>query len=1054
LNVIAAQWQAVTGASSYEAQALDSAGQPLPTQPPVVYDAATASVDSSALQNGMTYQLRVRALVLPNRGPWSAPASATASVASLVAPQQLTLRNAGGKIAALWQAVGGADGYDVQVLDANGALLTTQPTVTFDNTSASIDAGALTQGAVYKVQARARAQNFLGPWCDPVAITRAFLAPPSNLALVNDVPAGLLRASWSQVTGASVYALQLSDASDKALPVSFTITGTTATAPSATLTSGSAYKVRVNASNQQATSDWSAPASIQYVIVAPPTITATSMQGNDLVATWGAVNGATRYNALVFDADGKQLGAQPPITYSGTTAKADATNLPVGAYSFKVQAIGDSFISPYSALASVVRAPTTPPAGFLAVYAADSVFASWQPYSGVNTFRLLFLDSQGQALQTQPDVQYSGTTAVADVSTLAPGSYSVKLGTVYAGKDGAYTNPVAFTVPGGWTQVSTAGPRLMTNPVILSYKGQLWAMAGQYQNTVYNSPDGRAWTQVSGGAPWVGRRSAAGLVYLGKMWLMGGDGGSGDKNDVWWSQDGQTWTQATASAQWGPRFGLCAVVFQGKMWVFGGMDHRGNVYNDVWSSTDGATWTRATAGAAWSKRDSATAAVFNGRVWIMGGSYGGNSIQDVWSTADGVNWQQAAAPPWSSRFDAGSAVARGSLYLLGGINTQTREVYDTWVTTDGQSWTQVESRGPWACSQMGVVAHANSVYVVGGLANRTDNLAVWAYQPAAPAGIGYSPVLVGSAADLVNNIVNLKVSTAGLSFGQFSASPSVVKATPDSGYYKILLKLGNAQPSYTVSNVVIGCSAVPLFEWNWYQNDSNFAGLASIWTSSGWKVLDRTTVKTSAAVPYRGLYFYRIVLKNVTMKQSLAAFLSSQNTAATVAFYTPPTHTPPSPIPAGFAPVVVNSAGALINELFNVNADNPQLKFGQYSAAVNTVMATPDSGYFKILFELGTSNIPYTVTNSVVACSDTPLSVWNWYQNAGSLAGTSSVWTNQGWQNIPPAGIGAAAAVQGLYFYRIDLSNVQVLGQLGAFLASQGKPATVAFFTRVGFGSP
>jgi hypothetical protein len=1037
-------------------QVLDSAGQPLPTQPPVTYNAATANVDSSTLQNGATYQVRVRSLAPPSRGPWSATASATASVVSLTTPQQLTLRNAGSKIDASWQAVSGADFYDVQVLDANGTQLPTQPPISAGNTSAMIDAGILTQGMVYKVQVRARvlAQNVRGPWCDPVAIKRVLISSPSNLALVNDMSTGLLRASWSQVSSASGYALQLSDASDNVLPVSFTVTGATATAPTATLTSGSTYKVMVNASNQQETSDWSAPASIQYVAVAPPTITATSMQGNDLVATWGAVAGATGYNAILFDSVGKQLGTQPPITYSGTTARADATNLPVGTYSFKVQAIGASFVSPYSAAASVVRVPTTAPTGFMALYAADSVFASWQVYPGVNTFRLLFLDSQGQALPIQPDVQSSNTTATADVSALAPGSYSVKLAAVYGAKESAYTNPVAFNVPGGWMQVSTAGPRSMINPVILSYKGQLWAMAGQYQNTVYNSPDGRAWTQVSDGAPWAGRRSAAGVVYLGKLWLMGGDGGSGDKNDVWWSQDGKSWTQATASAQWAPRMGLCAVVFQGKMWVFGGMDHRGNVYNDVWSSTDGATWTRATAGAAWSKRDSSVAAVFNGRIWLMGGSYGGNSIQDVWSTADGINWQQAATPPWSSRFDAGAAVARGSLYLLGGINTQTREVYDTWVTTDGKSWTQLESRGPWACSQMGVVAHANSVYVVGGIVNRTDNPAVWAYQPPAPAGIGYCPVLVGSAADLVNNLVNLNVSTAGLSFGQFTASPSVVKATPDSGYFKILLKLGNAQPGYTVSNVILGCSTVPLSEWNWYQNDSNFAGVASIWTSSGWKVLDLTTVKTSAAVPYRGLYFYRIILKNVTMKQNLAAFLSSQTTAATVAFYTPPTHTPPSPLPAGFAPVVVNSGGALISELFNVNADNPQLKFGQFSATANTVTATPDSGYFKILFELSASNIPYTVTNSVVACSDVPLSEWNWYENAGSLTGTSSVWTNQGWQTVSAAEVGNAAAFQGLYFYRIDMSNVQVLGQLGAFLASRGKPATVAFFTRVGFGSP
>jgi hypothetical protein len=89
----------------------------------------------------------------------------------------------------------------------------------------------------------------------------------------------------------------------------------------------------------------------------------------------------------------------------------------------------------------------------------------------------------------------------------------------------------------------------------------------------------------------------------------------------------------------------------------------------------------------------------------------------------------------------------------------------------------------------------------------------------------------------------------------------------------------------------------------------------------------------------------------------------------------------------------------------------------------------------------------------VVACSDVPLSEWSWYLNAGTPAGTSSIWTNQGWTYLVPGTVGSPAAFQELYFYRVDLNNVQVLGQPGAFLSSQGKPATVAFFTRIDFGS-
>lgn len=308
---------------------------------------------------------------------------------------------------------------------------------------------------------------------------------------------------------------------------------------------------------------------------------------------------------------------------------------------------------------------------------------------------------------------YSGTTADADVSALAPGSYSVKVAAVLPGQTGPYSDPAAFQIPGGgWTQVSTAGPPPMADPVVLSYKGQLWEMAGQLAS-VYSSPDGRAWTQASGNAPWGDRLGAAGVVYLGKMLLMGGAFGAGAKNDVWSSEDGSNWTQVTSAAPWRPRLGLCAVVFQGRMWVFGGADTGGNVFNDVWSSANGVSWPNVTQAAAWSPRTGAAAVVFNGRIWMMGGST--DFSQGVWSTADGINWEQAAAPPWIPRSRAArrSSAAASTCSAAGG-----QALFDTWVTDDGQHWSQLESNGAWARTTMGVVVQDNFIYMVGGTLTR------------------------------------------------------------------------------------------------------------------------------------------------------------------------------------------------------------------------------------------------------------------------------------------------------------------------------------------------
>ncbi|HEX2081373.1 MAG TPA: LamG-like jellyroll fold domain-containing protein, partial [Longimicrobium sp.] len=250
--------------------------------------------------------------------------------------------------------------------------------------------------------------------------------------------------------------------------------------------------------------------------------------------------------------------------------------------------------------------------------------------------------------------------------------------------------------PPGWFLATRAGAFSNMNlPVVLAAHGQLWAMAGQYRNAVYSSFDGAAWTTVTAAAPWTGRRGAAGVVFHGRLWLLGGETVTSAEHDVWWSDDGESWTRATEAAGWARRTGLCAEVFQGKIWVFGGRDGGGNVYNDVWYSADGKSWTCATTAAAWSPRDSAGSAVFGGCLWLFGGAYGGNSLQDAWSSDDGVTWTAATTPPWASRFGPNVEVLADTLYLMGGTNTQTRDLGDVWSTRDGSTWTQLYASAPW-----------------------------------------------------------------------------------------------------------------------------------------------------------------------------------------------------------------------------------------------------------------------------------------------------------------------------------------------------------------------
>ena len=283
----------------------------------------------------------------------------------------------------------------------------------------------------------------------------------------------------------------------------------------------------------------------------------------------------------------------------------------------------------------------------------------------------------------------------------------------------------------GWFRATAQGQFQNLNiPVVVSLGRQMWAYAGQYQNTVYASFDGITWETVNPGAPWVGRRSAAGVNFLNQMWLLGGDSTAGDRNDVWSSSDGVTWHNATSGAAWAKRSGLSAVVFQSKIWVFGGGDHSGNIYNDVWNSSDGIHWNQVTPHAQWSPRSDAGAVVYDNKIWIIGGSYAGNSIAEVWSSSDGATWQKHTNPPWPSRFGPAVQTINHKIYVIGGTNTATRGLSDMWASSDGNTWEAVSGENAWAPrQQMGSTVFHNSIFLVGGIVDLYSSSEVWQFNP-------------------------------------------------------------------------------------------------------------------------------------------------------------------------------------------------------------------------------------------------------------------------------------------------------------------------------------
>ncbi|OGI17454.1 MAG: hypothetical protein A2Z52_00055 [Candidatus Moranbacteria bacterium RBG_19FT_COMBO_42_6] len=273
-----------------------------------------------------------------------------------------------------------------------------------------------------------------------------------------------------------------------------------------------------------------------------------------------------------------------------------------------------------------------------------------------------------------------------------------------------------------WTQEITSspiwGPR--GDAIVLVHTDpadgveKLWLMGGNSTTStasygdVWKSANGKDWQLVTNKA-WpkqIGdpssitdangrvRRQFSGFVFQGKMWIMGGWGGSGTSNyynDVWSSSDGSTWQKVSGGgnwqpydgSRWAPRSNHETIVYDDgtgeKMWIMGGRSSvvaNGSdlaLKNDVWWSSDGSTWTKKNDVADWSVRRGITSVVLNNRIWVLGGEINmtdHTTSKEVW-TADALvnNWtEQLPVPPWSpqSFSESGALIYDNKMWLISG----------------------------------------------------------------------------------------------------------------------------------------------------------------------------------------------------------------------------------------------------------------------------------------------------------------------------------------------------------------------------------------------------
>jgi len=270
-----------------------------------------------------------------------------------------------------------------------------------------------------------------------------------------------------------------------------------------------------------------------------------------------------------------------------------------------------------------------------------------------------------------------------------------------------------------WQPMQNFAPR--TQAAGLVFNGRMWVIGGAWAMDVWSSLDGHNWVQATGSPGFDEYLGVSGMVFNNKMWLLDAD----DQGYLRTSGNGRSWSRADGKPPFSGRAGQACVTFKNKMWAIGGglfSDYP--CYNDVWSSNeDGTSWTQVSAAAPFSARTGHACVVLNDKLFVIGGS----NCHDIWSSEDGTSWTLVTdAPEFGQRMNHSALVYDGKIWVVGGragdvSNTQVL-FSDIWNSSDGKTWDKVADTTALGAryGQVGLVFN-DALWILGGV-DQTDEM--------------------------------------------------------------------------------------------------------------------------------------------------------------------------------------------------------------------------------------------------------------------------------------------------------------------------------------------
>ncbi len=369
-NSITVAWDPVADASGYDIEADGT----------VIDTGKSTSYTITGLTQNTQHTFKVRSKGVGGAGNWSTPITKSTLPNSPGVPINITAAPSSNSITIVWDSVGGATGYDIEV---DGQVVNNGPTTNYTHRG-------LAPGTHHEYKVRSINPGGKSEW-SPVVNASTTAEAPSVPANLSAAPTHTeIVVSWDPITGAS-YDIEVDGTIiDNSTRTSYTHTG---------LTAGTEYRYRVRSKKNGSVGDWSAALTISTLpneFGVPANIQAAA--GDTAVTiTWDAVPGATGYEV---DADGT-------IIDNGSSNTCIHNNLAPGSqHSYQIRAKNAAQTSDWSPAVNITTNLLAAPANLTATATESSITVTWNTVTGA---ALYDLDVDGTVTENLTNTSYTCT---------------------------------------------------------------------------------------------------------------------------------------------------------------------------------------------------------------------------------------------------------------------------------------------------------------------------------------------------------------------------------------------------------------------------------------------------------------------------------------------------------------------------------------------------------------------------------------------------------------------------------------------------------------------